>query len=133
MNWVHRYIDTLPLNAWRENRARMEHLWRDLITDHPVVTVRYPLPEGVPIFEGVLGPVEKDFAQQVRDGLSVDADAVIQGFDNVPVLSPMAPASGAGTHLLAAIMGAPITAPQEGNSNWSAWSSVLGLGRFRLL
>ena len=121
MNWFHRYLDTVPLDAWQENRARIECLWRGEIPDYPVVNVRYPLPESAVLSESSFGPVEKDLAQQVRDGFRVDADAAAEGFDNAPVLSPMAPASGAGTHLLAAIMGAPITATQEGSSNWSVW------------
>jgi hypothetical protein len=124
-SWFRRYLDTAPLNAWQDNRVRLERLWRGDVPDHPVVTVRYPLPNIVLLPEGTLGTAQKDFAQQVLNSFRVDADATEEGFDNVPVLSPMAPASGAGTHLLAAIAGAPIKIQQVGNANWGAWAEPI--------
>ena len=123
--WLDAYLYVAPLEAWQRNRLRVEDLWRGGVPERPVVRVQFPARHTRAVPEGAGAAAEHDLAAQVVYGFGPDEAAARAGLDNAPVLSPFRPVAAAGTHYLAAILGARVRHTGSTTDNWGAWVDPL--------
>ncbi|OPZ83247.1 MAG: Uroporphyrinogen decarboxylase (URO-D) [bacterium ADurb.Bin429] len=112
-----RLIDNSVIAA---NLTASDAFWHRREPGSHRVTVHYPLPEELIAFDV---PAVTDAA--VARALYPALDALRCGFHNLPLLRPFVP-TGAGTHLIAWLLGGPVTVSGETRSNFTAWTVPLG-------